>query len=98
MEVELSPEQQAFIKAGIEGGRYQSSEDAIQEALRQWEDRQRTLAQLQVLVDEGMEDLERGRYNDFTDETLPELFERIKREGRRRLPRRPPLRCGAEPW
>ncbi len=85
----MSPEQQAFIKAGIEGGRYKSSEDAIHEALRHWEDRQRTLAQLQVLVDEGMEDLEQGRYNDFTDETLPELFEQIKRRGRKRLSSRP---------
>ena len=82
MEVDLSPEQQAFIRAGIESGRYQRPEEAIQEALRQWEDRQRSLAQLQALVDEGMDDLEQGRYTDYSDETLPELFQQIKSEGR----------------
>ena len=39
----------------------------------------------QAFVREGLDDLDAGRYEDYTDESLHELFDGIKRRGRERL-------------
>jgi putative addiction module CopG family antidote len=82
MDVRLTPEQEALIRQGIENGEYRTAEDAVKEALAHWEEDKRRLAELRALIDEGDADLAAGRYTDFTEETLPDLIEQIKREGR----------------
>jgi Arc/MetJ-type ribon-helix-helix transcriptional regulator len=41
MEVQLTPDQWAFIRQAIESGRLSREEDAVNEALRLWEERGR---------------------------------------------------------
>ena len=41
MKVELTPDQHALIAAAIAGGRFECPEDAVVEALAQWEQRER---------------------------------------------------------
>jgi|KBSSwiStaDraftv2_1062776.scaffolds.fasta_scaffold1130769_2 putative addiction module CopG family antidote len=82
MEVRLTPEQETLIRQGIESGEYKTVEDAVHEALARWEEEKRARAELLALIDEGEADLAAGRYTDYTNETLPELIEQIKREGR----------------
>jgi putative addiction module CopG family antidote len=81
MEVHLTPEQQAFIEQGVRKGRFASSDDAVREAMTLLEARERERA----FVREGLDDLEAGRYEEYTDETLHELFDGIKRRGLERL-------------
>ena len=38
MEVQLTPDQKAFIKHAIEAGRFNHEEDALKEALSLWEE------------------------------------------------------------
>jgi putative addiction module CopG family antidote len=42
MEVHLTPDQEAFVRQAIESGRLHRPEDAVEEALRLWEERERT--------------------------------------------------------
>ncbi|MGA3072787.1 MAG: hypothetical protein ABSG56_03760 [Bryobacteraceae bacterium] len=39
MELHLTPDQEAFIRQGIEAGRFHGREDAVQEAMSLWEER-----------------------------------------------------------
>lgn len=49
MKIELTSDQQALIAAAIAGGRFECLEDAVREALAQWEQRERWHAR--VLTD-----------------------------------------------
>lgn len=42
MEVRLTPDQEAFVRQAIESGRLPRAEDAVEEALSLWEERERT--------------------------------------------------------
>ena len=48
MEVQLTDEQKAFVRQGIEMGRYSREEDALREALSLWEERERYLAEIRA--------------------------------------------------
>lgn len=82
MEVELTPEQQAFIRQAIETGRLHRPEEAVREALSLWEERERSRVELLLAFDEAEADLEAGHYTDYTNETLPQLADELKREAR----------------
>jgi putative addiction module CopG family antidote len=82
MEVHFTPDQKAFIRRAIESGRFTCEEDAVQQALSLWEERERTRAELLAALDEAETDLQAGRYNEYTDETLPKLADELRREGR----------------
>jgi Arc/MetJ-type ribon-helix-helix transcriptional regulator len=51
MEVHLTPDQKAFVRQAIESGRLNREEDAIQEALSLWEQRERFRAEILTAVD-----------------------------------------------
>ena len=42
MEVHRTPDQKAFVRQAVERGRLHHEEDAAQEALSSWEERERT--------------------------------------------------------
>lgn len=46
MEVQLTPDQKAFVRQAIQTGRLHREEDAVQEALALWEERERTRAEI----------------------------------------------------
>ncbi|HXM61374.1 MAG TPA: type II toxin-antitoxin system ParD family antitoxin [Terriglobales bacterium] len=51
MEVHLTPDQKAFVRQAIESGRLRRAEDAVQEALSLWEERERARAEILTAVD-----------------------------------------------
>ena len=60
MQVELTPDQRAFVLAAIASGRFNREEDAIREALVQWENRERRRADVLSAIDEAEASLSRG--------------------------------------
>ena len=91
MEVRLTPDQEAFVRQGIEAGRYQSQDDAIAEALALWEERERNRAEILAAVDAAEASLGRGEGLVITEQSMRELAEDVKRRGRARLAaERPP--------
>ena len=85
MDVQLTPEQRAFVRQAIESGRLQREEEAVQEALSLWEERERTRAEILAAVDEAEASLARGEGRPITQESVRTLAESVKSRGRARL-------------
>ena len=85
MEVHLTPDQEAFVRQAIETGRFRREEDAVQEALSLWEERERRRLEILAAVDEAETSLARGEGCIITQESMRELAEEVKRRGRARL-------------
>ena len=85
MDVSLTPDQEAFIRHGLETGRYKTAEDAVREALSLWEERERARALILVAVDKAEHSLQNGLGRPITREAMQDLAEEIKKRGRRRL-------------
>lgn len=85
MNVELTPDQRAFAQRAIETGRFSREEEAVQEALRLWEERERRRVELLAALDEAEASLARGEGRPITEESMKALAEEVKQRGRRRL-------------
>ena len=94
MELHLTPDQEAFIRQGIEAGRYHAKEDAVQEAMSLWEERERRRLEILAAVEQAEASLARGEGRRITThEEVTQLTEDIKRRGMARLP---PSRTSAD--
>jgi len=86
MEVQLTPDQKAFVRQAIESGRLQREEDAVQQAMLLWEERERRRAEILAAVDEAEASIARGEGRTFTTrEDVQQLADDVKRRGRARL-------------
>jgi len=82
MEVQFTPEQEAFIRQAIASGRLHRAEEAVQQALSLWEKQERSRVEILAALDEAEADLETGQYADYTDSSLPLLASQLKAEAR----------------
>lgn len=85
MEVQLTPDQKAFVQRAIESGRLRREEDAIREALSLWEERERRRAEMLFAVDEAEASIGRGEGGLISEESMRQLAADVKRRGRARL-------------
>ena len=85
MNVELTPDQRAFVQKAIESGRFSRVEEAIEEALALWEERERRRLEIIAMIDEADASLARGEGREFTKESTQALAEEIKQRLRRRI-------------
>ena len=92
MEVRLSPDQEAFIRRAIESGRFHRTEDAIQEALSLWEERERRRTEILTAVGTAEDSLARGEGRVITQQSMRELADEVKRRAQSRLAQEPESR------
>jgi putative addiction module CopG family antidote len=85
MNVDLTPDQKAFARRAIESGRLHSEEDAVQEALALWEERERQRAAFLLTLDDARASLARGEGRVITPESMRQLAHDVKERGRARL-------------
>lgn len=85
MNVALTQDQRAFIRQAIERGRFNSEDEAIQEALLLWEKRERLRAEILVALDDAEIALARGEGRLITQDSMKSLAAAVKQRGRRRL-------------
>jgi len=85
MEVHLTPDQETFVRQGIESGRYHTEDDAIAEALAPWEDRERKRAEFRATLVEAKDSIKRGEGHIITEASVKQLAEEVKQRGRARL-------------
>src|SRR6267154_1274983 len=85
MEVHLTPDQEAFVRQAIESGRLHRPEDAVEEALSLWEERERTRVEILAAVDKAEASLARGEARIITEQSMRELADEVKKRGRARL-------------
>jgi Arc/MetJ-type ribon-helix-helix transcriptional regulator len=85
MEVQLTQDQKAFIRLAIAAGRMQREEDAVEQALALWEERERARLEILEAVDRAEASLARGHGLVITADSMQALAERVKRRGRSKL-------------
>jgi Arc/MetJ-type ribon-helix-helix transcriptional regulator len=85
MNVDLTPDQRALVKRAIESGRFSHEEEAVQEALALWEERERRRLEILVSLNEAEASLARGEGRRITEESMKALAEDVKQRGRTRL-------------
>ena len=85
MNVDLTPDQKAFARRAIESGRLQSEQDAVQEALALWEERERQRTEFLLTLDDAKASLARGEGLVITQQSMQQLAQEVKERGRARL-------------
>ena len=85
MEVELTTDQKAFALRAVEAGRLRSEEDAVQEALALWEERERRRVEFRASIEDARASLARGEGREITQESMRELAAEVKMRGRARM-------------
>jgi Arc/MetJ-type ribon-helix-helix transcriptional regulator len=86
MEVFLTPDQEAFIRQAIETGRLHRKEDAVEQAMSLWEERERRRLEIIAAADQAEASLVRGDGRRITThEEVTQLASDIKRRGMARL-------------
>lgn len=85
MNVELTPDQRAFVQKAIETGRFRREEEAVQEALALWEERERRRLELLAMLDEADAELARGEGIPITEESMKAVAADIKERLRQRI-------------
>lgn len=84
MEIQLTPDQKAFIRMAIRSGRMVREEDAIEEALAMWEERERTRLEVLDALDHADASIHRGEGRAITGQSMQDLAEAVKQRGRAR--------------
>jgi putative addiction module CopG family antidote len=85
MEVHLTPDQKAFVRQAIQSGRLNREEEAVQEALSLWEQRERARAEILTAVDMAEASVACGEGRAITQESMRQLADEVKQRGRNRL-------------
>ena len=82
----MTPDQEAFIRQAIETGRLHRKEDAVEQAMSLWEERERRRLEILAAVDQAEASLARGEGRRITThEEVTQLTSDIKRRGMARL-------------
>ena len=86
MDVQLTPDQEAFILQEIQSGRLHHREDAVREAMSLWEERERRRLEILLAVDQAEASIARGDGRRITSqEDAADLVADIKKRGMARL-------------
>ena len=85
MQIDLTPEQQDFVRQAIASGRFERPEDAVQAAITLWIERERRRTEILAAVDIAKASIDRGDGTEITQESMRALAEDVKRRGRAKL-------------
>ena len=85
MEVQLTADQQAFVRQAIQNGRLRSEQEAVREALALWEERERQRIAFLATLDDARASLARGEGRAIAQESMRELAAEVRERGRARL-------------
>jgi putative addiction module CopG family antidote len=86
MDVQLTPDQEAFIAQAIQSGRLQRGEDAVREAMSLWEERERRRLEILFRIDQAEASTARGEGRRITSkEDVDDLVADVKKRGIARL-------------
>ena len=89
MEVHLTPDHEAFIARTVREGRFASPDDALRQAVELLACHEAELKNTRAFAQAGLDDLDSGCSEDFTDENLHGLFDGVKNRGRGRILAKP---------
>lgn len=81
MEVHLTADQKALALQAIQAGRLQREEEAVQEALALWEERERVRAEILASLDAAEASIARGEGRVITEQSMRDLAGEVKQRG-----------------
>jgi len=87
MQIDLTPEQNEFIRRALATGRLRRAEDAVTEALELWIEHEREREEILAAIDEAEASLARGEGVTIASGSSRELAEEVKSRGRERIGR-----------
>ena len=82
MQIDLTPEQQDFVRQAVASGRFERPEDAVDAAMTLWIERERRRSEIIAAVDIAKASIDRGEGIEITKETMRAVAEDVKRPGR----------------
>jgi putative addiction module CopG family antidote len=85
MQIDLTPEQQDFVRRAVESGRFDSVAAAVQAAVELWVEQERRRTELLAAVDMAQASIDRGEGLEITQESMRSLAEDVKQRGRAQL-------------
>lgn len=89
MNVSLTPRLEELVNQKVASGLYNSASEVIREALRLLDEKDRVremrIEELRKQVAVGIEQLDRGEYTEYDEDSLNQMFEDVKIRGRKRL-------------
>jgi putative addiction module CopG family antidote len=85
MQIDLTPEQQDFVRQAVASGRFDRPEDAVRAAMELWIERERRRAEILAAVDIAKASIDRGEGTEITEDSMCALAEDVKRRGRAQL-------------
>jgi Arc/MetJ-type ribon-helix-helix transcriptional regulator len=92
MDIHLTSDQAAFARRAIAMGRLHSEEDAVQEAMALWEERERQRLELQASLAYAKASVARGEGRELTRESMRQMSLDIRERGMARLAAEMPQR------
>ena len=79
--VNLTPDQDAFVERMVKAGKYQNASEAIRDALRglqqRWKEDELKLTLLRRRIKAGVDALEQGAFTEFDDPDLDSTLDRL---------------------
>lgn len=85
MSITLSPALEALVEDRVKSGFYENSEEVLRQSLLLLKDRDAETEKLREMIQEGLDDLDQGRYEEYDESTIGELVADVGRRGRERL-------------
>jgi Arc/MetJ-type ribon-helix-helix transcriptional regulator len=85
MQIDLTPEQRDFIRRAMDEGRLERAEEAVQQGLELWIERERRRDEILAAIDEAEASLARGEGRIITEESMRKLAEEVHQRGLARL-------------
>ena len=85
MKISISEELVKRIQWKVDAGLYSCADEVVEWALDLLDQRDVAVAMVRDMVQEGIDDFEAGRYTTYTEETLDNLVEDVKRRALDRL-------------
>lgn len=82
MQIDLTPEQQDFVRHAVASGRFERPEDAVRAAMELWIERERRRTEILAAVDIAKAAIDREEGTEITQESMRGLAEDVKRQGR----------------
>jgi Arc/MetJ-type ribon-helix-helix transcriptional regulator len=78
MQIDLTPEQQDFVRQAVESGRFRRAEDAVQAAMTLWVDQERRRTEILAAVDIAKASIRRGEGIEITQQSMGALARDVK--------------------
>jgi antitoxin ParD1/3/4 len=85
MTVQIPVDFESFVQSIIARGSFQTETQVVGEALRLLQERERRLEELRAEVQIGLNQLQRGEFTDYDEDSLRGFFEEVKSEGQKQL-------------